>query len=71
MIILTVPTVTVGLKGKKALASQGIKASVIKIDGTESKNGCQHGLEFKEKDFYTAISILREKGIEYGVYKSR
>lgn len=71
MIIITVQTVTIGLKAKKALANSGIKSKVIKIDGDGSEKGCKYGLEFREGDFYDAISILRSKGIEYGVYKSK
>ena len=71
MIIVTVKTVTVGLKGKKALSSHGIKAKIVKIDGSEADKGCQYGIEFRDSDFYSAVSILRENGIEYGVYKAK
>lgn len=69
--IVTVKTVTIGMKCKKALASRGIKASLVKIDFTRSQNGCQYGIEFNERDFYDVISILRENEIEYGVYDSK
>ena len=59
------------MKCKKALASRGIKSSLVKIDFTKSENGCQYGIEFNERDFYDVISILRENEIEYGVYDSK
>ena len=66
--IVTVKTVTIGLKGKRALSARGIKANIVKIDSTKSESGCQYGLEFKENEFYDVIATLREHGIEYGVY---
>lgn len=68
---VTVKTITIGLKGKKALAAQGIKSDLVKIDFTQTENGCQYGLKFNERDYYNVISILKEQGIEYGVYKGR
>ena len=71
MSIVTVKTVTIGLKGKKALSSRGIKSRVVKIDASKSQNGCQYGIEFETDNFYEAIEALRENGIQYGVYKSK
>lgn len=71
MSIVTVKTVTIGLKGKKALSAHGIKSRVVKIDAGKSQNGCQYGIEFEADNFYEAISALRESGIEYGVYRSK
>ena len=68
---VTVKTITIGLKGKKALAAQGIKSDLVKIDFTQTENGCQYGLKFNERDYYNVISILKEQGIEYGAYKGR
>ena len=69
--ILTVKTITVGLKARKALNAQGIKSSIVKIDSTKSESGCQYGLEFNDRDFYEVISILREYNINYGVYEPK
>ena len=69
--ILTVKTITIGLKAKKTLSGRGIKSSLVKIDYTKSENGCQYGLEFNEQDLYEVISTLREHGISYGVYKEK
>ena len=69
--IVTVRTITIGLKGKKALASRGIKSSLIKIDFTKSQNGCQYGLRFDECDYYDVIAALKENGIEDGAYREK
>ena len=69
--ILTVKTITIGLKAKKTLSGRVIKSSLVKIDYTKSENGCQYGLEFNEQDLYEVISTLREHGISYGVYKEK
>lgn len=69
--IITVNTITIGMKGKKALSKYGIKSNLVKIDLSKSQKGCQYGLEFGEQDFYDVISILRENGIEYGVYEAK
>lgn len=69
--IVSVKTITIGLKGKKALAKKGIKSSLVKIDYTKTANGCQYGLEFNDRFFYEVISTLRENGINYEVYKSK
>ena len=69
--ILTVNTITIGMKAKKALSKRGIKSALIKIDSSKTQMGCQYGLEFYEKDFYDVISILRANEIQYGVYEPK
>lgn len=69
--IVTVKTITIGQKGKRALASHGIKSSFVKIDADKNINGCQYGIKFNERDYYDVISILRENHIEYGAYKEK
>ena len=71
MSIVTVKTITIGMKGKKALSSRGIKSRLVKIDASQSQNGCQYGIEFPASNFYDAIRALRENEIEYGVYKPK
>ena len=69
--VVTVKTITIGLKGKKVLAEHGIKSSLIKIDFTKSRDGCQYGLKFNERDYKAVISTLKENNIEYGVYREQ
>lgn len=69
--IVTISTVTIGIKAKKALSKRGIKSNLVKIDFTKNQNGCQYGLEFNERDFYDVVAFLREIGIQYGVYEPK
>ena len=69
--IVTVKTITLGLKGRKALAAKGIKSNIVKIDYSKTESGCHYGLRFNERDYYGAILALKENGIEYGVYKEK
>ena len=69
--LLTVKTVTIGLKARKILRGCGIKSNLVKIDYTRSESGCQYGLEFDERDFYEVISALKKHEINYGVYKPK
>lgn len=69
--IITLKTITIGMKAKKTLSAHGIKSRLIKIDTNQSQNGCQYGIEIKATDFYDAVRILRENEIEYGVYKPK
>ena len=61
--IITVSTVTVGIKARKILAKSGIKTKIVKLDSERS--GCTYGLEFNIKDFYDIASILRTNKIDY------
>ncbi len=65
--IFTVPTLTIGIKAKKALAKQGIKSKVIKNEGNKGKNGCAYALEFNTRDYYSVIAVLRNNDITYSV----
>ena len=71
MSIVTVKTVTIGLKAKKVLSARGINSRLVKIDASKSQNGCQYGVEFDAHVFYDAIRALKETDVEYGVYKSK
>lgn len=56
-------SMTYALKLKKILLRYGIKSRPIKSE----KNGCSHGLEINNNDFYQAIVIMRKNGINYTV----
>jgi hypothetical protein len=71
MSIVTVKTITIGMKARKALSARGIKSRLVKIDATQTQGGCQYGVEFNSAKFYDAIRALRENDIEYGVYKPK
>ena len=53
------------MKLRRLLVRSGIKSKLVKV----VNNGCLHGVEINSIDFYNAIMIIREHGIEYSVYK--
>lgn len=63
--ILSVPTLTVGLKAKKALEKAGIKVNLIKKDSDGAKKGCAYAIEFDVRYFYDVIGIMQEKELPY------
>ena len=68
---ITVGSVTYALKVKKSLEREGIRATLVKVDSSKSKNGCTYGIKISNNNFYDAISVLRNYGIEYSVYNDK
>ena len=66
---LTVGSVTYAIKLRKLLARDGIKSRLVKVDNTLTKNGCSHGLEISDSDFYRAVIIMKENNIDYSIHK--
>ena len=69
-IIVTVGAVTYALKLKKLLLREGIRSKLVKVDGSAGSMGCSHGVEIDERDFYSAVVIIKNNGISYSVYRS-
>ena len=53
------------MKLRRMLLRAGIKSKLVKV----VKNGCVHGIEIDRSDFYNAIIVMKENGINYSVYK--
>ncbi len=66
--ILTVRSVTIGLKCVKMLSGNNIKAKLIKIDSDKTEHGCRYGIEFKSEDFFNVIALMKDHNIQYSVY---
>ena len=66
---IIVGSVTQSIKLRKLLNKERIGARVIKVDNTENKAGCSHGVEISSADFYRAVVIMRENNINYLVQK--
>ena len=63
-VIIYVGAMTYAIKLRKMLVRAGIESRQVKsLDG----DGCTHGVEIMYRDFYGAIAILRESGMEYKV----
>ena len=62
--LLLLGSVTGAMKAKRALASEGIKASIRKQ--SESRDGgCRYALAVSEADLLRVTLVLRENGIPY------
>ena len=67
--IITVGSVTYAIKLRKLLAREGIESELVKISANDF-GGCTHGVKINKANYFNAVGILREKGIEYSVYCS-
>jgi hypothetical protein len=45
----------------------GIGSRLVKVDNTTLNNGCSHGVEILDIDFYRAVVIMKDNRIEYSV----
>ena len=63
-VIIYVGAMTYAIKLRKKLTRAGIKTWQIKsLDG----EGCSHGVEIMYPDYYSAIAILKDSGMDYRV----
>lgn len=69
-ITVTVGAITYALKLRKLLSREGIQSKLVKVDNTANHSGCSHGLLIDERDFYSAVVIMKNNGIAYTVQKS-
>ena len=65
--IIYVGAMTYAIKLRKMLARAGIESRQIKSLDAE---GCTHGVEIMYNDFYNAVAVLRESGMEYNIKES-
>ncbi len=66
MCIASMKTMTAALKGQRALAGGGIKAQIVSLDRTLTKNGCAYGLSYSCEKSREAERILNMNKIAYG-----
>ena len=62
--LLLLGSVTTAIRAKRALAAEGIRASITK-ETTEKEGGCRYALRVSESDLLRVTLILREQGIPY------
>ena len=53
------------MKLRRMLLRAGIKSKLVKV----VQKGCAHGIEIDRADFYNAVVVMKENGINYSVYK--
>lgn len=66
-VTVTVGSVTYAIKLKRLLMKEGIRADLVKVDNTDRNSGCSHGVRISERDFLSAVVILRESSIQYSI----
>ena len=67
-IIVTVGAVTYAIKLRRLLLRAGIRSKLVKVDNTRTENGCTHGVRIDERDFYSAVVVMKSNGVNYSVY---
>lgn len=67
-IILTVGSITYAIKARKLLNRKNIPSKLIKIDELK---GCAYGIQIEDTQLLSAVSVLKENGIQYSLYERR
>ena len=62
---ISVGSVTMTMKLRKLLTRAKIPSRLIKLNISEDNIGCTNGVEIYERDFYSAVMIMRDNGIAY------
>ena len=60
-------SVTYSVKLSRLMKRAGIPHRLVKVDNSKTGNGCAHGVEIDDKDFFAAVVIMKENGIVYSV----
>lgn len=64
--IFALSSLTYAYKGEDALHGAGIRSKIVRLDGTETKNGCRYGIAVSPSDCSAASNVLRRSGVKYG-----
>ena len=68
---ITVGSVTYAIKVRKLLERSGIAAMLVKVDSSKSERGCTYGINVNSENFYDAVAVLKNNGIEYSVFMAK
>ncbi len=71
LITFSFKTVTHATKARRALKNKKIRSKLVKLDPSNSPNGCSYGLLVSEEMFYSVVAILRTANIHYSVIEGR
>lgn len=64
--IFALSSLTYAYKGGDALHGAGIRSKIVRLDGTETKNGCRYGIAVSPSECSAALSVLNRSGVKYG-----
>lgn len=65
--ILTTESVTYAIKARRLLSYAGIQSKLIKVDASIKNRGCTHGVLINNRDFLSAVKVLRDNELNYSV----
>ncbi len=66
---LGIGSMTYAVMAQNALGRSGVPSRIIRLDPSETVNGCAYGLETDLKTIKKATSILKREKINYSVLK--
>lgn len=65
MCIVSLKSMTVALKAKKALNQSYIDCEIIKLEPNMTKKGCAYGIKFDCINIYSVENVLNENRVKY------
>ena len=63
--IITTATITIAMHGQRVLGDYAVGSRLIKLSGTETKQGCAHGIEVDCNSVENARRILDRNNVRY------
>ena len=69
-IVITFSSITYATKARRLLSTIDISSRLVKVDLSQSKDGCTYGIEIAYNSFLPVIETLRANRIPYSVLKS-
>lgn len=67
MLIATMKTMTLAMRGKSALDARGIQSEIVSLDPSLTGRGCAYGLRFSARMREEVLGCLNEKKIPWGI----
>ena len=65
MCIVSMRSMTMAIKAKKALNSVFIDCEIIKLEPNMTKKGCAYGIKFDRINMHAVTNVLNNKRINY------
>ena len=66
---LGIGSMTYAVMAQNALGRSGVSSRIIRLDPSETVNGCAYGLETDTKTIKKATSTLKRERINYSILK--
>ena len=68
-IAIGVESITVAIKARKLLREEKIHSRISRGAAIREHIGCEYALEISERDFFSAVAVLRRASISYRLDK--